>query len=39
MLVSDDDDIIAATAGNDRMLLLVKVRQTFNLTKVVKHAY
>ena len=25
MLVSDDDDIIAPTSGNDKILLLVKV--------------
>ena len=37
MLVSDDSDIV--TAGNNKLLLLVKVKQTSNLTKAVKHTY
>ena len=38
MLVSDDDNIVTITAGNNRMLI-VKVEQTFNLTNMVKHTY
>ena len=39
MLVFTNDDVIAATSGNNKILLLVKVKQTFNLTKAVKLAY
>ena len=39
MLVSDDNIIIATTSGNNKTLLIVKVKQTFNLTKAVKLAY
>ena len=39
MLVSDNNNVITTTSGNDKTLLLVKVEQTFNLTKVVKLAY
>ena len=38
-LVSDDDDTRATTSGNYKTSLIVKVKQTFNLTKVVKLAY
>ena len=30
---------VALTAGNDIILLFIKVKQTFNLTKTVKNAY
>ena len=39
MLVSDDNNIVTTTSGNNKTLLLIKVKQTFNLTKAVKHAY
>ena len=39
MLGSDDDDVVTTTSGNDKTLLIVKVEQTFNLTKAVKLAY
>ena len=39
MLVSDDNVIVTTNTGNDRKSLLVQVRQTFNLSKTVKHAY
>ena len=39
MLVSGNNNVIATSSGNDKALLLVKVEQTFNLTKTVKHAY
>ena len=39
MLVSGNDDVIATSSRNDKTLLLVKVEQTFNLTKTVKLAY
>ena len=39
MLVSDNSDSITFTTGNDRVLLFIKVKQTFNLTNTVKHAY
>ena len=39
MLVSDDNNNVATNSGNDKTSLLVQVRQTFNLTKAVKHAY
>ena len=39
MLASDEDNSITLTAGNDRMSLFIKVKQTFNLTNTVKHAY
>ena len=39
IVVSDNNDVIATNAGNDKTLLLVKVGETFNLTKAVRHAY
>ena len=39
VLVSNNDDVATTTSGNDKILLLVKVKQTFNLTKAVKHTY
>ena len=39
VLVSDDKDSITMNSGNNRQLLLVKVKQTFNLTNTVKKAY
>ena len=39
MFVSGDDGVIATISGNDKALLLVTVKQTFNLTKTVKHVY
>ena len=39
MLVSDNNDVIATTSENNKTSLLIKVEQTFNLTKAVKHIY
>ena len=39
LLISDVDDSIALTAGNNRLSFFIKVEQTFNLTNTVKHAY
>ena len=36
---SDDDVDVTTYSSNDKSSLLVKVQQTFNLTKSVKHAY
>ena len=39
MLVSDNDNIITTTTGNDKASLLAKVKQMFKWTKTVKHTY
>ena len=39
IVVSDNDDVVATNADNDKTLLLIKVGETFNLTKTVRHAY
>ena len=39
VLVSGNNDVIATSSGNDKTSLIVKVEQTFNLTKMVKVAY
>ena len=39
VVVSDNDNVVATNTGNDKTLLLVKVGETFNLAKAVRHAY
>ena len=39
MLVSDNNDVVATSSGNNKTSLLVKAEQTFNLTKMVKLDY
>ena len=39
MLVSYENDNITTTSGNNKKLLIVKVKQTFTLMKAVKFAY
>ena len=39
IVVFDNDDVVATNAGNDKTSLLIKVGETFNLTKTVRHAY
>ena len=39
VVVSDNNDVVTTNAGNNKTLLLVKVRETFNLIKAVRHAY